>query len=603
MACTSCPVNHECPLGQTIAPCPLFFYSNDGESYCQPCPDGKDCRESRQPNTSSGAAWSTALTETYAESVAAIIAPVSCVGGFYSRALDFMCVPCPRGHSCAAGAAEPVQCLGGQYADEGQETCSTCPTEYYSKAGSAYCTPVPPGFRIKDDGLTTEDIEVCPHKTYSEWGEETCETCEAGFLCPQKTGEPAPWHFSCPRGSYCTGGVQTKCPAGYAGIRERASSQANGCIQCPAGFYCPEGTADFLKSPCPRGAYCAKGAAMVVCPQGTYNDNLMGRSVADCQQCPNGHECAEGTVDRGDVCKAGNYCPKGSYPDQFACPAGTYGADRTGKSDISECLPCPPGHYCPEGSGSATPAPAGKWTPLSGMPSEGALYKCPPKFHCPNQGMTNYLGFPCAAGHYCPAGTATATQFPCPEGTFSDRADLHDKLHCDVCPKGFHCAAGTTTKNSQIIECPQNKYCPPGTMTSAIPLCPAGYYAPHTRSMSLEDCFKCRPGSYCLEGASPVTCDAGFYCPAGTKTATEFPCPGGYYNDQTGQHSVMACKQCGINNKCPDYAITGTPVIAPTQCTDGFYNDASTTATVCQSCPAGYFCVQALTNPSQSPHP
>ena len=122
----------------------------------------------------------------------------------------------------------------------------------------------------------------------------------------------------------------------------------------------------------------------MVCPAGTYNDNLFGKSIADCRPCPNGHECAEMTVDKGDVCQQGYYCPIGSYPQQYPCPAGSHGASRTGKSDVSECLPCPPGNYCPEGSASPTLTPAGRWTPLSNVPSLEATYKCPPKFHCPN---------------------------------------------------------------------------------------------------------------------------------------------------------------------------------------------------------------------------
>ena len=158
---------------------------------------------------------------------------------------------------------------------------------------------MPPGFKINSAG---DDIEVCAHKTYSQWGETTCSACADGYLCPEKTSDQTPWHFSCPRGSYCAAGVETKCPAGKAGIRERATSESDGCIDCPAGFYCPEGTADYTKNPCPRGAYCETGAAIVVCPAGTYNDNLFGKSIADCRPCPNGHECSEMTVDKGDVC-------------------------------------------------------------------------------------------------------------------------------------------------------------------------------------------------------------------------------------------------------------------------------------------------------------
>ena len=211
--------------------------------------------------------------------------------------------------------------------------------------------------------------------------------------------------------------------------------------------------------------------------------------------------------------------------------------------------------------------------------------------------MTNYKGFECPAGFYCPAGTSDYTTTPCPEGTFSDRRDLHNYMHCSPCPKGFYCDAGSTTSIG-ITDCPENSYCPTGTMSSAIPSCPAGSYSPYTKSMSLEDCLTCPPGSYCLSGSSPATCDAGYYCPEGTKTATQFPCSPGYYSELTGAHSVMTCKHCGVNYECPDYAMT-----TPTQCVDGYYNDATTTAIRCEICPAGYYCEQAASDPSLTPHP
>ena len=105
----------------------------------------------------------------------------------------------------------------------------------------------------------------------------------------------------------------------------------------------------------------------------------------------------------------GYYCPRGAGAITYPCPAGTHGNSMTAKKDANECIPCPPGHYCPEGSGSPTVSPIGYYTPLSGMPSLASLYMCPPKHYCPNTAMTTYKGYFCTEGYVCPAGSTTAT--------------------------------------------------------------------------------------------------------------------------------------------------------------------------------------------------
>lgn len=183
---------------------------------------------------------------------------------------------------------------------------------------------------------------------------------------------------------------------------------------------------------------------------------------------------------------------------------------------------------------------------------------------------------------------------PCPEGTFSDRRDLLDTKHCDICPKGFSCQAGSTSGNAKIEACPVNRFCPDGTKKSKIPLCPAGTYAPFTKSKSHEDCLECPAGSYCdgTENAGgvptgPKDCLEGHYCPPGTKYSDQFPCPMGYYNDAKSGKSPNACLHCGFNKYCPDVGL-----IAPVQCPAGTYNSETTTAAYCTPCDAGYYCSQ-----------
>jgi hypothetical protein len=177
-----------------MSPCPLWHYSDSTTlGDCEPCPDGYDCDTGVK---------------------------VACLAGFYSSAQDQTCLSCPPGFSCAATVGTPSVCAGGTYSLGGASSCTACPSDYYSEEGNAYCTPVPPGFKINSasNGLT-----VCAHKTYSDWGTTTCTTCPDGYLCPEKT-QFYTSELSCPRGSYCIGGVQTLCPAGTFGIKERGIS-------------------------------------------------------------------------------------------------------------------------------------------------------------------------------------------------------------------------------------------------------------------------------------------------------------------------------------------------------------------------------------------
>jgi len=508
-ACKACPKNYECPFGETIARCPIFSYSLAGERMCKPCPDGQDCQDSVPapcPNNVCAVSQSDD--------------PVDCIVGYYSMPLTMTCTPCPKGHYCAAKSTTPTKCAAGKYAPEGVGTCTACPDEYYSKEGAEYCSPIPPGYYLD----TAKALTVCPHKTFSRWGETTCSTCPDGFLCPQQSGYGYVWQHSCPRGSWCKAGVQTKCPAGTFGSMERGKD-ASVCVDCPPGYNCYEGTANFELVPCPKGGYCPSGKSVIACPAGTFNDDLYGKSLADCKTCPIGHTCSSETKDGGTLCAEGYYCPRGAGAISYPCPAGTHGNSQTGKKDMNECLPCPPGHYCPEGSASPTKAPKGYFTPLSGMPSLESLYLCPPKHYCDQEGMVTYKGNFCQAGYVCPAGSKSAQEVACPEGTFSDRRDLHDTKHCEICPQGYSCTSASTSTNNKITSCPQHRYCPEGTKTSKIPLCPPGTYAPFTNAKSQYDCLPCPPGSYC-EGTEtsgtangPTDCPKGYFCPPGTKYA------------------------------------------------------------------------------------
>lgn len=82
---------------------------------------------------------------------------------------------------------------------------------------------------------------------------------------------------------------------------------------------------------------------------------------------------------RDNYCSAGYYCPIGTL-SMMACPPGTYNR-LNGRLTILDCQQTDPGYYTDV---IASVAPVG----------------------------------PCAAGYYCPIGSTSAQQVPCPMGTF-----------------------------------------------------------------------------------------------------------------------------------------------------------------------------------------
>lgn len=218
----------------------------------------------------------------------------------------------------------PANCSAGYYAPTlALSTCTACPAGHFAREGAELCSPVPAGWAVSS---ANSALIPCTAGTYSDWGESSCSQCPSGFLCPPLTTEATPWYNSCPKGSYCVGGAETKCPAGYYGIAERATSLSTGCAACPPGYACPAGAATYELYPCSRGYYCPQAAAAAVpCPPGYYNDRLFGQSRGHCALCPAGHQCAEATADQGEICPEGYYCPRGSMPEEFPCPPGTYG--------------------------------------------------------------------------------------------------------------------------------------------------------------------------------------------------------------------------------------------------------------------------------------
>jgi len=165
-----------------------------------------------------------------------------------------------------------------------------------------------------------------------------------------------------------------------------------------------------------------------------------------------------------------------------------------------------------------------------------------------------------------------------------------------TCPAGYWCS-GQDEMTAAISKYP----CPPGFKSSAL--------TGAARTTFANSCEECVSGNYC-DGAdhAQTTCPAGYFCPAGTKFATQFPCPAAT-SSTTGQTSVAGCTACTSGTFCPPG--TGTPRPCPPGaacnglmldrysdlCPAGTYFQTSS----CVICPADHYCPPGVHYPLKCP--
>lgn len=146
------------------------------------------------------------------------------------------------------------------------------------------------------------------------------------------------------------------------------------------------------------------------------------------------------------------------------------------------------------------------------------------------------------------------------------------------CTAGFWCISGSSvaepTDGITGKACPEGHYCTTGT--PAPTPCPTGTMSNSTGLSNSGQCPACQGGFYCATtGLITPTgpCNAGYYCDSGADTPTP--------NDGT------TGDVCPVGNYCP----LGTDV--PIQCPVGTFM-ATTQASECMNCTAGYYCVDGL---------
>lgn len=636
ISCTDCPAGSFCP-DPTMAPslCPKGFFSgakqqycemcdygyyasSEGSSGCTQCPKGMFCEDP--------ASDPIICPEGFVAPALGSTSCTPCTSGYYSSSDRSECIECEVGFSCGDPLLGRVQCSPGTYADStGMGSCTECPAgsycedginvvvcpSGYSFPGSSECVPCPAGYDCTDPS----SIVLCGENEFSDYGVDACTSCPSGYSCSGNTVT------SCETGFYSLDG-QTNCsicPPGYecptpdaAPIEctttedsaEYSLPGSTSCTPCPSGYFCNVTNAAPLR--CVDGTYSLGGRRdCEQCSAGSYCDDIYSASsgscaagtfsfdnMPNCLSCPSGYECssqsdyssvsicADGFYSLGEQssctqCSAGYYC---SLPneDEHICPLGTYST-----AGDAECTYCPAGSYCFDPSIIPTACAVGTWSP----PGSHECFPCTEGFICnADHTSPNPSGDECAGGTYCASGDTVATN--CDAGTYGfgnlyPSGSKEDA--CTSCLSGYYCLAGSTTP----ALCPQGYFCPPGTPTINEYPCPAGTYRGTTRGTGISDCIVCPPGSFCLEGVNtPTTCPAGYYCPEGTQQANMFPCPEGTFSAATGNTDYTDCSDCTPGHYCPEQST------AELECPEGTYNPHSRASEIsaCLLCEPGYVC-------------
>ena len=648
-----CPAGGVCPAGsKNPQPClPGYFSTLTGlkdTSQCSQCTAGKycigevrnaesgSCQAGYYCPTQSSSQMQNAAQPGYFTSSGAS-AQTQCAAGSYTP--DYatsVCTQCPAGYLCpaAGNTGAFTDCPAGQYCPLGSSSGTNCPIGTYS-----------PTKNLK----AATDCLDCPPGSYCLGGGSTVSgQCNTGYYCVAKATAAIPTSpagYTCTAGNYCPPGVGIPTPCGVGTYNPNTGSTTSGaCGACDPGKYCSRmGLANYEGScnqgyycagstvsprpstaTCPTGKSCPTGSSSATsCTAGYYQPSV---EQGTCIPCPKGYFCPLGSTgfDTGQDCPAGYYCPEATpAANTNACPAGTYNPVINAFS-VSQCLPCDPGHYCPN-------------TAMTAIPADPANL-CDPGYYCilgatTKTPATGATGGQCQAGTYCPQGTSYAR--PCTAGYACPTAGM--SAVGPACTAGYFCTLSATTVTPSGGAqgggpCTPGYYCPTGSV--AMVPCPQGTYSNANLNTVSTQCTPCDDGYYCAQPAATTTtaqCYAGYYCqkvggalvgftvpnPSNKICSIGYSCPLGTtqqvacssstYQDNAGQATCKACPPgyyCSATAKtlC-NPSITTISFYCPggartyTQCADGTYNMqiASYQLSDCLSCPAGYFCPQTPT--------
>lgn len=628
-----CSAGYLCPYGVGVVPTAGSAYACVAGYYCLvqalfviPCPPG-----TYRSSTGGTSISDCSVTPPgyYLDTYAATTSGTVCMAGYYCPSGTTQPIPCPIGtynpSTQKSALSDCLACPAGLYCPNVATSAGNpCPKGSYCVAGVSTPTFCPVGTYAPN--TNTVSLAACTNCDAGKY----CDTpglvavsgsCSAGYICYSAsiTATPVGQTYGdlCPAGSYCPAGTATvvSCPSGTFN-NYQGQSDSSGCIICPVGFYCASAVLPYPSGPCDPGYFCgtqqttatpAAGAAQagyfapggtpaqIPCLIGTYQDQT---AQSSCKACPAGSYCPSAGMSSPTACPSGNYCPLGSTY-YMPCVPGTFRAT-TGGTALTDCTPCSAGSYCGNYGLSSVSGncAAGYFCEI------GSPYQYPSTLVDVAASFTQYG--PCPLGYYCPAGTTSRSANACPAGTYNPANLGMDSNACLKCTAGRYCTGTANTNDNSI--CPTNYYCPEGTTTGTSNPCTAGHFCaqgsdyekpcfPGTYSSagSQSSCTNCPAGSYCVRGSSSyTTCPIGYYCPLSTVYANQYPCPPGTYNPSTGKVQSSDCVACDAGKYCDVYGIGSVTSLI---CSAGFYCSGNaivskpmTGSTYGGSCARGQFC-------------
>jgi len=537
-----------------------------------------------------------------------------CAAGYYCPSGSYRAdqIPCSMGTDihidpyCPIGSALPMQVNAGYYTfgtvkinvvdrqDSGNwrsnQMYNDAPEEILANTRASYCEPgyycingirkqCRPGFYGKDSGAAVDTCTgQCPGGYYCPMGTVTPIKCgKPSHFCPVQSEAPrlvnnGYYSFShydnpsndthsdehqCELGTYCTDGVRHRCPGGrYGDVFGLNTSDCSGL--CLPGYYCPLQSHIKTQNECGGvHVYCPEGSPEPIeAPPGYFTasfivpalrhddlsiklwqhwDELLFptlRTTIENQNRSRHFVVVEDTDPthrtriRQLICPKGNYCIRGR---RHLCPAGTYGATN-GLHTLTCSNPSPPGYFAPPGTTNETQYPCsdpGYYCPLA----SGSPTPVPPGWYsfAPHSFLRN-------TATQCHAGNTNATNTVCSIYMYNSK---YYRLHND---------AGYEMYRTTIQMCPVGTFCPGVTGDGHRWEMPPGRVG-----------ISSGVASYL--GTGTQNCTAGYYCVAGSYSATSRRCGSNVLKPFIHEIQIISTESVWKGSQRREIGVSGSFVI------------------------------------------